>query len=62
MYIGDDTTQFYGDYDTPLPGSLLNNQYDVTYTFMASQPTRPPPETSTPLRNKGWIAGLIKGN
>ena len=42
MYIGDDTTQLFGDYDKPLPGFLLNNQYDVTYTFMASQPTPPP--------------------
>ena len=27
-YIGDYTTQLYGDYHKPLYGSLLNNQYN----------------------------------
>ena len=39
-YIGDYTTQLYGDYTTqPLEGSLLNNQYFMeSMTIIASNP------------------------
>ena len=30
-YIEDYTAQLYGDYNKPLYGSLLNNQYNLTW-------------------------------
>jgi len=34
--IGDDTTQLYRDYNNPLEGSLLTNQYNGKYYFFFS--------------------------
>ena len=53
VIIGDDATQLCGDYDKPLQGSLLNNQYSGRFFFHGSL------AKLTGRKRRKWQVGMV---